>query len=179
MTILDRLAEIRQMQGKDPLPDPTKTPVAPGVSPLGPPLGEARQPVDKDLPADWLDPEIDLGQEPAYMQQAKAPSSPLIPRATAPPPIPSVPNLLVSDRTAAWKGRIVNLSEADEASIRQVVLVAIRREVDADLASVAPKRSRRPRLSSTGLPAAPGPDAAPVAPRRRGRPRGSLLKPTA
>jgi hypothetical protein len=179
MTLMDRLAEIRQMQGKDPLPDPTKTPVAPGVSPLGPPLGEARQPVDKDLPADWLDPEIDLGQEPAYMQQAKAPSSPLIPRATAPPPIPSVPNLLVSDRTAAWKGRIVNLSEADEASIRQVVLVAIRREVDADLASVAPKRSRRPRLSSTGLPAAPGPDAAPVAPRRRGRPRGSLLKPTA
>jgi len=180
MTILDRLAEIRQMQGKDPLPDPTKTPASPGMNPLGPPLDAPRQQVDPDLPKDWLDPEIDLGQEPAYMNQvAKAPSSPLIPRAQTPAPIPSVPNLLVSDRTAAWKGRIVNLSEADEASIRQVVLVAIRREVDADLASVAPKRSRRPRLSSTGLPAAPGPDAAPVAPRRRGRPRGSLLKPTA
>jgi len=177
MTIMDRLAEIRQMQGKDPLPDPTKTPTAPGINPLGPPLGEARQPIDKDVPTDWIDPEIDLGQEPAYMQQvSKAPASPLIPRNQTPAPIPSVPNLLVSDRTAAWKGRIVNLSEVDEASIRQVVLVAIRREVDADLASVAPKRTRRPRKPSVGLPAAPGPDAAVVAPRRRGRPRGSLLK---
>jgi hypothetical protein len=175
MTIMDRLAEIRQMQGKDPLPDPTKIPVAPGVSPLGPPLDTPRN-VDPDLPREWIDPELDEGKEPAYMQQPKAPSSPLIPRAQTPASIPSVPNLLVSDRTAAWKGRIVNLSEVDEARIREVVLVAIRREVDADLSAVTQKRSRRPRLPSTGLPAAPGPDAAPVAPRRRGRPRGSLLK---
>jgi len=176
MTIMDRLAEIRQMQGKDPLPDPTKTPASPGMDPLGPPLDTPRQPVDKDLPADWLDPEIDLGQEPAYMQQAKAPSSPLIPRAQAPAPIPSVPNLLVSDRAAAWKGRIVNLSEVDEARIREVVLVAIRREVDADLESVTQKRTRRPRKPAVGLPAAPGPETAVQPPRRRGRPRGSLLK---
>jgi len=175
MTIMDRLAEIRQMQGKDPLPDPTKTPSAPGYDPLGPPLDTPRQQVDPDLPKDWLDPEIDLGQEPAYMKPP-APASPLIPRAQTPAPIPSVPNLLVSDRTAAWKGRIVNLSEVDEARIREVVLVAIRREVDADLESVTQKRTRREMKPAVGLPAAPGPEASPVAPRRRGRPRGSLLK---
>jgi len=49
MTILDRLAEIRQMQGKDPLPDPTKTPASPGMNPLGPPLDAPRQQVDPDL----------------------------------------------------------------------------------------------------------------------------------
>jgi len=179
MTIMDRLAEIRQMQGKDPLPDPTKTPTAPGFDPLGPPLDTPRQQMDPDLPREWIDPELDEVKEPAYMQQPKAPSSPLIPRAQTPAPIPSVPNLLVSDRTAAWKGRIVNLSEVDEARIREVVLVAIRREVDADLESVTQKRIRRPRKPATGLPAAPGPDATQGAPRRRGRPRGSLLKPTA
>jgi hypothetical protein len=104
-----------------------------------------------------------------------APASPLIPRAQTQTPIPSVPNLMVADRQAAWKGRIVNLSEADEARIREVVLVAIRRELDADLEAVSQKRTRRPRKPATGLPAAPGPET-PVPPRRRGRPRGSLLK---
>src|SRR5580765_4548320 len=156
MTLMDRLAEIRAMQGKDPLPDPTKTPDAPGVSPLGPPLDLPRQPMDPDIPTDWIDPEIDLGHEPAYMKNP-APASPLIPRAVPQTPIPSVPNLMVADRSAAWKGRIVNLSEADEARIREVVLVAIRRELDADLSAVSQKRTRRPRKPAVGLPAAPGP----------------------
>jgi len=177
MTLMDRLAEIRQMSGKDPLPDPTKTPDAPGVSPLGPPLDLPRQPVDPDIPTDWLDPDIDLGQEPPYMQVP----SPLIPKPQLPTTgsnLPAtIPNLMVADRQAAWKGRIVNLSEADEARIREVVLVAIRRELDADLSAVSQKRTRRPRKPATGLPAAPGPETAVHPPRRRGRPRGSLLKP--
>jgi len=177
-SFVGKLDEIRAMQGKEPLPDPHKIQ---GFGPQDPPPPRLLE-TDPDVPREWLDPEVDFEQPPA--PPAPKPS-PLIPQ-----PKPVMPSaqvdgakdllskvgLVVIDRLAAWKGREVTLSDPESAKIREVVLLAIRREVDADLSAVSQKRTRRPRNPATGLPAAPGPDASPVAPRRRGRPRGSLLK---
>src|SRR6185436_12946605 len=65
--------------------------------------------------------------------------------------------LVVIDRLAAWKGREVTLSEPEEAKIREVILLAIRREVDADLSAVSRKRPRRPRTAQAGVPNGPAP----------------------
>jgi|SRR6185436_7863733 len=171
-TLTGKLDEIRAMQGKDPLPDPHKIQ---GFGPEDPPPPRLLE-TDPDVPREWLDPEVDF-EQPKPVSKPKA--SPLIPQ-----PKPVMPpagvdlltkvGLVVIDRLAAWKGREVTLSEPEEAKIRQVILLAIRREVDADLSAVSSKRPRRPRTA----PVAPnGTDVQPQAPKRRGRPRGSLLQP--
>lgn len=176
-TAIERLAEIRAMGGHDPLPDPTKIQGDPVQHPLGPPIEDRR--FDPDLPRDWIDPELDEGKVDPVMLP---PPSPLIPQKPAPPG--AVPNpiqglleqgLVVIGRLGAWKGREVQLSEKDEHTIRQVVLLAIRREVDADLGAVAARRPRRPRMPQVATEAEAGTQNPAPAPKRRGRPRGSLL----
>lgn len=185
MSILDDLAKVRELQGKEPLPDPTKIqgfgPEDPPVPPYLPPESAT----DPDLPPDWLDPDLDM---PA------PPPSPLVPKAPKPVPQPMPQlaerppfSLMVMDRVAEWKGRVVQLLEPEEKSIRAVVLKAIQREVKADLLEAGVKRTRR-KVSRSPVGAAEGsagstaqsePGAAPAEPvkRRRGRPRGSLLRP--
>lgn len=169
-TAIERLAEIRAMSGKDPLPDPTKIMGDPGVGPLGPPL-------DPDLPKDWIDPELDAGEDPPYMKNI--PPSPLIPSAKIPTPAPEMARmiaegLVVVGTLGAWRGREVQLLESEEARIREVVLLAIKRELDADLNLVAKRRKRKAQGAAPDG-GAPVPHPAP-APKRRGRPRGSLLR---
>lgn len=182
MGLVEDLNKIAAMQGKPP--------IDPGII-----QGEGQRPAfDPDVPADWLDPELDMG-EPA--PSFAAPPSPLIPRrspnhptpkapdpksATQPPagfdaPVfpeaPSLPtfSLCVADRLASWKTRSVTLTEPEEAAIRAIVLKAIQREVQADLAAVEkPRRTRRkPALGtvSDGVALIPGPTVR----RKPGRPR--------
>ena len=173
-TLTGKLDEIRAMQGKDPLPDPHKIQ---GFGPEDPPPPRLLE-TDPDVPREWLDPEVDF-EQPKPKVGPKP--SPLIPQ-----PKPVMPpagvdllakvGLVVIDRLAAWKGREVTLSEPEEAKIRQVILLAIRREVDADLSAVSGKAPRRRRMpvAASGVPN--GTDAQVQAPKRRGRPRGSLLR---
>ena len=158
MGLVEDLNRISAMQGKAPI-DPT---IIHGDAP--PPRH------DPDIPAEWLDPEIDL-DEPA--PEFTAPPSPLIPRRspahTNPenpreaareyqPPAgfdaPAFPetagltfNLCVADTLASWKQRSVTLTEGEEKAVRAIVLRAIRREVDADLGAVGekPRRTRKPK----------------------------------
>jgi hypothetical protein len=134
---------------------------------------------DPDVPREWLDPEVDFEQPPA--PKGKPKPSPLIPQ-----PKPVMPpagvdlltkvGLVVIDRLAAWKGREVTLSEPEEAKIRQVILLAIRREVDADLSVVSGKAPRRRRMPQDVVVGGAGTGTNMTTPRRRGRPRGSLLR---
>jgi hypothetical protein len=176
MSLLDDLAKIREMQGREPLPDPTKIQgFGPGATPAPPYIPPARDP---DVPQEWLDPELDEPQTPP------SPLIPQRPRATKPVPETAVPppfSLMVMDRVAEWKGRLVQLTEPEEKSIRAVVLLAIQREVTADLAEAGAPRVRRVRRQKpipapeSGASGAPG--AVEPTKRRRGRPRGSLLRP--
>ena len=180
MSLIHDLAKVREMQGKEPLPDPG---VIQGFGPGNPPSPDAPYlpPAhDPDTPPDWLDPELD-----APPVSEVVPPSPLIPRQSpAPrnrpnpqpaPPLP-MPDLVVLDRVASFKGRDVALSEEDEREVRGVVLRALRREVDAALRAVEPPRkARTPRTAPAPAPAPEGQAEPPK--RRRGRPRGSLLVP--
>ena len=201
MTLLNQLAAIRTAQGKDPIDSSHIEGFGPG-SPPPPPYN----PGTPAFPTGWVedDPDADLDEAPAPPMP-----SPLVPRkAPAPPPKSQLlptdpvtglseqdlaailanqlkPELMVMDRVAEVKGRVVNLSEKDAADIRRVVLLALRREVDAELGDATPRRkARRSPVGgaegSAGVTALPGPEtspAAPQAPRKRGRPRGSLLAP--
>jgi hypothetical protein len=69
----------------------------------------------------------------------------------------------VGDRNASWKGRDVLLTESEEKQVRGIVLKAIRRELDADMAAAGVKRTRRAKAKPEAV------EEAPV--RRRGRPR--------
>lgn len=178
MSLLTDLDRVRQMQGRDPMPDPTKIQ---GFGPDDPPQPDYLPPaISPDLPPEWIDPELDV---PRNAQAS--PQSPLMalgaqgtkavvsspPAAPAALPDPGQFQMIVCDRVAAWKGRSVELSEADEKAVRLVVIRAIQREVQADLEAVVPRRKRRARAATTTV-AAEHVDSPPrVAVRvKRGRP---------
>jgi len=173
-TLTGKLDEIRAMQGKDPLPDPHKIQ---GFGPEDPPPPRLLE-TDPDVPREWLDPEVDFEQPKPKVGPKPSPLIPQPKSVLVSGVLPAGPDLLakvglvVIDRLAAWKGREVTLSEPEEAKIREVILLAIRREVDADLSAVSRKRPRRPRTAQAGVPNGPAPEV----PKRRGRPRGSLLR---
>lgn len=161
MGLVEDLNKISAALGKAPI-DPG---IIQGQGAWNPP------PIDPDIPAEWLDPELDMGED----LSPKAPPSPLIPRRSpdhpdrpnarefirrgAKPPAgfdePEFPevagpmfSLCVADRIASWKTRGVTLLEHEEAAIRAIVLKAIQREVQADLAAVEkPRRTRKPRVT--------------------------------
>lgn len=175
--LIQDLDKIREMQGRDPLPDPT---VIQGFE-----RGSAPAPAfpayDPDVPAEWLDPELDQ-----HDPRVNLPPSPLIPQsAPAPAPVampsPSVVAeparsanpvfaLVVADRMASWKGRDVLLTEEEEKRVRAIVLGAIQRELVADLEAVTTKRRRRKPVTAivtnAGVLAAEKPEK-----RKPGRPR--------
>lgn len=177
-SLLHNLAEIREMQGREPLPDPTRIQ---GFEAGSAPVPESRPvysaPLNPPLPPGVEDEFLD-GGPPA--EEAQVPASPLIPRRRSeqhrlvqPPGMDEqalssalagmpVPLLAVLDREATWKGRAVALSESDERAIRAVVLKAIQREVQADLQAAGVRRVRRPKAVL---------DAATAQPAKRGRPR--------
>lgn len=166
-----RLAEIRELQGLDPMPDPGKIQGLGEGAPPPPPFPE-RPPVDlsqvPEEPAEYIDDE-----EPEY--------SPLIPQPTAPAPEPRFtrPDLAVASNDAgasiaSYLGREVLLTEKEATAVRTVVLRALERQFLAQAAEVRalrPQRKRRSRVAKDkreNSEVAP-PSAAP--PKRRGRPR--------
>lgn len=188
MSLINDLAQIREAQGKPPLPNPH---VIQGFEPGAPPAPPFN-PFEVDSPTGEV---TEMGVDDPYLNEGppkeEAPPSPLIPRRPRTEPhrlVPtpdadpleslatavagkliggmakpaSGPMLAVLDRQATWKGREVALSESDERAVRAVVLKSIQRELQADLKAAGVQRVRR------GVPAA---EPASPAPRRRGRPR--------
>ena len=158
MSLVDDLARIRDIQGKEPLPNPHVIQGFEQGSPVVPPYYPQERMPDPNEPLE--DEYLDAGPPPE-----PAPS-PLIPRRPAPavaPPLLPQPKMVVVDRVAAWKGRDVALSETDEKAIRTVVLRAIAREVMADLAASGARRPRKPKARPEAI--------LPDPPKRRGRPR--------
>ena len=178
--LLDDLAQVREMQGKAPLPSPH---MIQGFEPGSPPVPPLR-PLEVDSPSGMVEDEFLEGGPP--MEEPR-PSSPLIPRpdpnrqtgrelmhaamysptateimAKLAPNPPAVFALTVLDEVAGWKGREVRLSDDEQKQIRLVVLRAIQRELDADL---RPLVRRRPRKSKAA------PEPASVERRGPGRPR--------
>lgn len=178
------LAQIRELQGKPPLPSPH---VIQGFEPGSPPIPGDRvvdfnPPLPPVVQQAAIEDEFLDGGPPAE----GPPPSPLIPRRprtepqalVQPPgdPIDMIvaqvadrllgatlgpqanPQLAVLDQKATWKGREVALSETDSRAIRAVVLKAIQREVVADLQAAGVRRVRKPKSASEQ-------------PAKRGRPR--------
>lgn len=145
MGLINDLARIREMSGRDPLPDPR---VIAGFEPGSPPPPPFIPTEGSSVPKEWLEP----APEP------KAAPSPLVPRKAKPEPVetptPVLPQflLVVMDGLAAWKGRDVQLTDREVGAIRAIVLKAIQREVQADLEAAAtlggaepPKKRGRPK----------------------------------
>lgn len=143
MGLIDDLARIRQMSGREPLPDPR---VIQGFEPGTPPPPPYIPTERSQVPQEWLEP----APEP------KSPPSPLVPRKAKPEPQePPVDfpkfNMVIFDGLAAWKGRDVQLTQQEEGAIRAIILKAIQRELDGDLAIAArlsgdqPKKRGRPK----------------------------------
>lgn len=147
MGLLENLAAIRERQGLPPMPDPTVIqddggpPPPPWVPPASPPI-----------PPDWIDTVEDDDVQASYVE----PVSPLIPRrapqspqaATSSPALARTPDLAVFDRIAAYKGRDVELSEAEHKQVVRIVLGAVARTVNEQLAEVGVKRVRRRKATT-------------------------------
>lgn len=85
--------------------------------------------------------------------------------------------LALLDKLGEWKGRPVVLTEEEYQEVVEVVLRAMRRELDADLTEVLGRkpRARRRRAEKPAPEPAASTVAAAPAGRRSRRPRGSLL----
>lgn len=165
--LLQRLAEIREAQGKDPMPDPT---VIHGFEPGSTPPPEWKPPTTTEqleYSGDWAD-------EPE--DEPEAPPSPLVPR-KAPEPAPmSMPqnitgiDLLVVENEASYKGHTVTLDWGEKAEIARIILSAARRVLDEHLSEVEkPKNilTVQEMVAQAAALRTPGV----VVKRKRGRPR--------
>lgn len=149
MSLIDQLASVRERAGLEPLPNPGIIQGFGAFDAPAPPY----VPQNPPAPAGWLDDDPDA-EEDEVMESPAPPPSPLVPK-RARMPLPAPPGLpvsqtttldfqlVVADRKAAWKNREVVLSEGDEKAVRAIVLRAIQREVDAELAEVSVKRRRK------------------------------------
>ena len=167
MSLIDDLARLREVQGKEPLPNPH---IIAGFGPDDPPT-PALGPVDRR--GEEFPPMIEDEFRDADAPEPPPPS-PLIPRRAptalvsnpgvplTPPQMagmPPLPDLVVLGHVGAWKGREVVLSDAEERAVRAVVLRAIAREVHADLEAAGVRRVRKAKVELQ------------AAPKKRGRPR--------
>lgn len=169
--LLDDLAQVREMQGKPPLPNPHMIQGFEPGSPPVPPLG----PHEVDSPSGLVEDEFLEGGPPAEPERPASPLIPAVHRQTArkfvtgmqapapvfPPPPPAFA-LTVLDEVAGWKGREVRLSDDEQKQIRLVVLRALQRELDADLRPLVRRRARKSKAA---------PEPASVERRGPGRPR--------
>jgi hypothetical protein len=161
-TLLDQLAQFDRMKGKDPIDstviqeDYAETPVVP------PPPYQVPDDLD---PALINDPDDDFSEpEPSPLIPRVSPAPRMPQDRTSPPQTSQVPDLVVFGRTASYKGRDVELSEAEHKQVIRLVLGAVARTVSEQLAEVGVKRVRR-RADTPSVSAAPE-----VKP-KRGRPK--------
>lgn len=165
--LIQRLAEIREMQGKEPLPDPTV--IEGGPLPPRPPRDE-----DPDFEPNFPDEEV---------REPMPPPSPLHQLGRVPPPSPApsppqgfpVPDLAVAAfdsgaRIASYKGQEVELTEKEAVAVRTVVVRALQRYYRAKATELDGARTRRKRRKAEVASGAEGGDRA-APPKRRGRPR--------
>lgn len=129
MDLHQRLAEIRDLQGKDPMPDPTKIQ---GFGPEAPPPPTSH-PVQQEWPGDTQEPE-DFSEEPS-------PLIPVVRKVLNPPlnegrqnareflPAPDA-GVFVMDGHASFKGFTVDLNQAEQDEVSGVIVRAVRRRLD-------------------------------------------------
>ena len=171
MSLIENLAAIRELQGKEPLPSPH---AIQGFEPGDPTVPLYRTYTTTTEP-DPLPEDFGQAADPFGLDDAPpaVPVSPLIPRKAPvrtpagdalPAPITGpIFSLMVADTIGSWKGREVTLTETEEKAIRGVVLRAIQRELQVDLSAAGiTRKARRPKgaLEATG-----------EAPKKRGRPK--------
>lgn len=162
--LLDRLAEIREKQGREPI-DGTR------IQGFGP---------DTEPPPGWTAP--DMTPPPQYEDSDEEPEkevSPLV-RAALPEkppvqPLPQIPmpDLAVLDSLASYQGHDVKLNDSETRQVKAVIVKALQRDLRDKMSALKSLEPRRQRKSKPAQISGPG--EAP-APKRRGRPRGSLLK---
>lgn len=158
--LLTQLAEIRARQGLEPIPDPRIIQGFGDGSDPPPPFPTFSQPTHTNPPDPYDDPE----DEPATFR------SPLVEAARPAPAVFAqsqevvLPKfeLIVCDTAAGYRGHQVELSQQERGEVIGVVLKALQRHIEEQLAEV---RAMGTRVKT----AAPGPIATP--PRKRGRPR--------
>lgn len=157
--LLDRLAEIREKQGREPI-DGTRIQ---GFAETPPP--EWTPPTQTEPP--WHeDPDEEPEKEVSPLVRAALPEPKLLPQ------IP-IPDLAVLDSLASYQGHDVKLNDSETRQVKSVIVRALQRDLRdkmSALKSLTPRRQRKPKPAQIS-----GPGEAP-APKRRGRPRGSLLK---
>ncbi|HLE04630.1 MAG TPA: hypothetical protein VI729_08495 [Anaerolineales bacterium] len=159
MDLIQRLAEIRELQGKEPLPDPTVIEGFP-VGPFPPEIVQTEEPEDF--------------YEPSPLVPRPAPDARADAQAQPERPAPNISfRLLIADREAAYEGHAVTLSVAEYASIVETVINAVKRVLQERLVEVQSKRWEEMRAA--GDPDTGQSRQAPtvIAPpkRKRGRPR--------
>ena len=176
--LLSRLAEIRELQGREPIPDPTRIEGFGRGAPSPPPLpaGLERGPVDLSQ----------VPENPDDFENEVIPPSPLIPTTATlddfsqrvqstllPKPDLAVVGIDAKHTIAQYLGREVTLNDRESASVKAVILRALQRVVKEQLAEVRallPKRRRRKVESEHSNVSGPlsGPPP-PPSPKRRGR----------
>lgn len=147
MELNKRLEEIREMQGRSPLPSPHQ------IQGFGGPGDKPSPPPPANIPDEWLNPEDD--------DEPELPPSPLIPRRPVAPVVAKTPpqaDMEFSD-----------LTEEDLRQITEIMLKAKLRKLQAALASVAAPRKAPKRPQSLSAPNTP--ESVSVEPRKRGRPK--------
>jgi hypothetical protein len=129
-----RLSEIRELQGKSPLPNPNQIMGFGAHDPPAPPPPEDLDPSDEeDLPPGWLDPD----DEPPAQKMIPSPLVPVVKHRVMEPEA----DLLVMDGRATFKGRPVRLTEKEQASVIRIVLRSIQRDAAEQLASLTKKKT--------------------------------------
>lgn len=178
--LLDRLAEIREKQGRTPI-DGTR--------------------IQDDPLADWTPPTPTAPPEYIHEDPDEEPEkevSPLV-RAALPEPksLPQIPipDLAVLDSLASYQGHDVKLNDSETRQVKAVIVRALQRDLRDKMSALKSLEPRRQRKSKPAQPRLPksiqvqGPTGPPTTvhdpetiaavvagAKRRGRPRGSLLK---
>ncbi len=128
--LITQLAEIRQRQGLEPIPDPRHIQGFGDGQPPPPPFPTFGEPTVTQQ--DDFDPE----PEPEMYVQRTSPAE--APR-TEPPPRTALPQLelVVLDTAAAYRGKDVELTPGESNLVKAIVLGALRRDLDALVAEVS------------------------------------------
>lgn len=172
MDLVQQLAAIRNAAGLDPLPDHTIIHGFEDGSP--PPPDQSRAEAGLvDEPEDYPDTPPQTHQSP--LVAAGLPQPPPVIRRVGPPPeglgeaprgLPVLPvaDLLILDGAAAYKGRTVELTGEEQAKVVTLVLEAMQRDIEDQLAQVRQPGLGNPTLKDVTVVAEP--------PKRKpGRPR--------
>lgn len=153
--LLTQLAHIRERQGKQPLPSPN---FIEGFGENDPPS----PPPPVMVPGSVGDPDEDEPEPKptgATHYIAKAPAPSLASAALSEEMVIPQLKLVVMDAAASYAGHATMLDQADQDRIAEIVVKAVKKDLDSQLQTIAPEASGRPLA------------APPEAKRGRGRPR--------